>query len=394
MSWPLVKLKDVCTIVGGATPKRNVPKYWAKDVPWVTPKDISKIGTPTLADAPEYISDEGFKSCSAQMLPKNSILVTSRAPIGNIAIAGREMCTNQGFKSLVPGPEVDTNYLYHCMVFYSPRLQALGNGATFKEVSKKIVENFKIPLPPLNEQKRIAAILDKADGLRRKREKAIGLTDTLLRAVFLDMFGDPVTNPMGWEKRSLSEIGQIITGSTPSRENPDYYGNSIEWIKSDNINTPSHYVTVAKEYLSEKGLKVGRSVPSGSLLVTCIAGSKDCIGNIAIADREVAFNQQINAISPNKEVSMFFLYAQLAFNKNLVQRASTNSMKGMVSKSKFSEIKIIVPPLAQQEAYSHRFQAIISQGLKSEHSYEQVQCLSGSLTQRAFRGELLAEELV
>ncbi|WP_312722890.1 restriction endonuclease subunit S [Stutzerimonas kunmingensis] len=193
MSWPLVKLRDCCEVVGGATPKREVPEYWdSPDVPWVTPKDVSDLASPTLEDAPEYISVVGFKSCSTSMLPKGSVLVTSRAPIGNIAIAGRDLCTNQGFKSLIPGKSVDGLYLYYCMKHSSQRLQALGNGATFKEVSKKIVEEFEIPLPPLPEQKRIAAILDKADAIRRKRHQAIQLADDFLRAVFLDMFGDVI----------------------------------------------------------------------------------------------------------------------------------------------------------------------------------------------------------
>jgi len=193
VSWPLVKLRDCCEVVGGATPKREVPEYWdSPDVPWVTPKDVSDLASPTLEDAPEYISVVGFKSCSTSMLPKGSVLVTSRAPIGNIAIAGRDLCTNQGFKSLIPGKSVDGLYLYYCMKHSSQRLQALGNGATFKEVSKKIVEEFEIPLPPLPEQKRIAAILDKADAIRRKRHQAIQLADDFLRAVFLDMFGDVI----------------------------------------------------------------------------------------------------------------------------------------------------------------------------------------------------------
>lgn len=164
-----VKLKDCCTVVGGATPKRHIPEYWGNDVPWVTPRDVSNMENPILQDAPEYISKLGYKNCSTYLLPKGSILFTSRAPIGNVAIAGREMCTNQGFKSLVPSKNVDSAYLYHCMQYMSPKLQALGNGATFKEVSKKVVEEFEIPLPPLEEQKRIAAILDKADAIRRKR---------------------------------------------------------------------------------------------------------------------------------------------------------------------------------------------------------------------------------
>lgn len=184
MNWPMVKLKDCCEVVGGATPKRNIASYWEGDIPWITPKDISNLNSPFIYEAPEHISSAGYKAAATYMLPVGTILLTSRAPIGNVAIAGIELCTNQGFKSLIPGKNVYNKYLYHCIKKFVPQLELLGNGATFKEVSKKVVENFEIPLPPFEEQKRIADILDKADDIRQKREQAIKLADVFLLATF------------------------------------------------------------------------------------------------------------------------------------------------------------------------------------------------------------------
>ena len=385
MSWPMVKLKDCCTVVGGATPKRNISEYWdSRDVPWVTPKDISKLSNKVLDDAPEYISQIGFDKCATYLLPKGSVLLTSRAPIGNVAIAGRDMCTNQGFKSLVPSDCIDSTYLYYCMLMHSPKLEALGNGATFKEVSKKIVEEFEIPLPPLAEQKRIASILDKADAIRRKRQQAIELADEFLRAVFLDMFGDPVMNPKGWELKPLKDIAKVTTGNTPSRKEEKFYGDYIEWIKSDNINTPSHFLTLANEYLSKEGAKVGRTAPIGSTLVTCIAGSFDCIGNAAYADRDVAFNQQINALTPKKGVSSWFLYALILFSKKHIQAASTNSMKGMVSKGKMEQILMINPPESKQIEFEKKFLNYLKMNEDLINSFNACSVLFSSLSQRVF----------
>lgn len=389
MSWQMVKLKECCTVVGGATPKRNVDEYWASpDIPWVTPKDVSNLAVPVLEDAPEYISRKGFEHCATYLLPKGSILLTSRAPIGNVAIAGRDMCTNQGFKSLVPSAEVNGTYLYYCVKAFSSRLQSLGNGATFKEVSKKTVENFEIPLPPLAEQKRIATILDKADAIRRKRQQAIQLADEFLRAVFLDMFGDPVTNPKGWEVKPLKQLARVTTGNTPSRKEEKFYDDHIEWIKSDNINTPSHFLTTASESLSTEGKKVARVVGKGSILVTCIAGSFDCIGNAAYADREVAFNQQINALTPLDSVTSWFLYALILFSKKHIQSASTNSMKGMVSKGKMEEIPMICPPLSIQETFQEAFLKFLSVTDNLGSSFAGTTDVFDSISQRAFSGEI------
>jgi type I restriction enzyme S subunit len=201
------------------------------------------------------------------------------------------------------------------------------------------------------------------------------------------MFGDPATNPKGWDKKFIKDIGQVITGNTPSRANPEFYGDAIEWIKSDNINTPLDYLTQAEEGLSELGKSVSRIAPSGSILVTCIAGTPSCIGNAAIANRDVAFNQQINALVPFTH-NVKFIYTQILVAKKLIQEASTASMKGMVSKSRFEEIRFISPPLQLQKEFAQRVEAV--EKLKATHraSLSELQALFTSLQHRAFRGEL------
>lgn len=287
---------------------------------------------------------------------------------------------------LRPTEKVDIRYLCRHLEMYDVRTHI--NGATREKLNKGAAQKILISLPPLEEQKRIAAILDKAVAIRDKRQQAIELTDQLLRSVFLDMFGDPLTNTKGIPTAKLSDIGEIITGNTPSRKKPEYYGDHIEWVKSNNINTPNHYLTKAEEYLSHKGLEVGRSVPENSILVTCIAGSKACIGNIAMTDRSVAFNQQINAIVPNQSISTLFLYAQICFNKKLVQRASTESMKGLVSKSKFSDIEILLPAKNEQEKYVDFFVKSIEKIKSMNEAKIKADELFNALIQNFFNGKL------
>nr|WP_272909712.1 restriction endonuclease subunit S [Acinetobacter nectaris] len=202
------------------------------------------------------------------------------------------------------------------------------------------------------------------------------------------MFGDPVTNPKGWDLFKLSDLGKISTGSTPSRSEPQNYGNYLEWIKSDNLNNNEDYATTATEYLSEKGAQKGRIAPKGSILVTCIAGSFDCIGNLAMVDRQVSFNQQINAITPNCSVLLEFLYYLMKISKPIIQNASTKGMKGMVSKSKFSEILLPVPPKEEQFQFVQFFKNFDS--LKRSHKvfFNDVDSLFNSLQNQAFNGKL------
>jgi len=266
--------------------------------------------------------------------------------------------------------------------------RSMTGSAGQRRVPSKFLKKELVPLPPLPEQKRIAAILAKADRLRRLRRTARDLSDTYLQSVFLEMFGDPVSNPMGWERAGVSDLGRVQTGNTPSRSDPKNYGSYIEWIKSDNIANDEMFVTRSREMLSEKGLRKGRFVEPGSILVTCIAGSPTSIGNIALTDRKVAFNQQINAVTPHKDVDSTFLYGLFRVAKPLVQRNTTLGMKRIITKSKFEKLVLIKPPLSLQQQFArivHKFERLRAQQREAER---QAEHLFQTLLQRAFRGEL------
>ena len=188
-------------------------------------------------------------------------------------ISGKTWVNNHAHV-IKPKEGVDLDYL--CRVLENYDLTPWITGTTRGKLTKGGASEILIPLPPLSEQRRIASILDQADELRQKRQQAIEKLDQLLQATFIDMFGDPVSNPKGWDLYKLSDLGSISTGNTPSRDDADNFGNYLEWIKSDNLNNDEDYATTATEYLSEKGAKKGRVVPEGSILVTCIAGSFDC----------------------------------------------------------------------------------------------------------------------
>lgn len=289
---------------------------------------------------------------------------------------------------ILPGPRVNKDYLFHYLRHPKIVEEAVLRcaGANLPRISPRDIETFAVPLPPPAEQRRIAAILDKADAIRRKRKETIALTEELLRSAFVDQFGDPVTNPRGWRVKPLSDLAVITTGNTPSRSAPEYFGDAIEWIKSDNINTRSHFLTQAAEGLSAQGRSVARIAPAGSTLMTCIAGSPACIGNVALADREVSFNQQINAVTPRDGVDSRFLYVLLLVGKRLVQAASTNSMKGMVSKGKLEEVLVPAPPSKLQAGFGELFERLLNLSRRQEIAEQDAQRLFDSILQRTFAG--------
>jgi len=322
------------------------------------------------------------------MLPKGSVLVTSRAPIGNIAIAGRDLCTNQGFKSLIPGKSVDGLYLYYCMKHSSQRLQALGNGATFKEVSKKIVEEFEIPLPPLPEQKRIAAILDKADAIRRKRQQAIQLADDFLRAVFLDMFGDPVTNPKGWEVRPLSELvsklGDGLHGTPEYDESGDYY-----FINGNNLDSGSIVINERVKRVGDKEFKKHKKELTKNTMLVSINGT---IGKVAFYQGEkVVLGKSVCYFNVIPErISSMYLYHLIGSHYFLryTSGIETGSTIKNVSLKSMRELPVPVPSADLQGRFEVLVKRIESKKAKLFAGHNSAGALFDSLSQNAFSGQL------
>ena len=197
------------------------------------------------------------------------------------------------------------------------------------------------------------------------------------------MFGDPKYNPKGYAKQQLKETCRVITGNTPSRAVSEYYGDDIEWIKTDNIVEGILYPTTATESLSQKGMEVGRTVGKDSILMACIAGSLSSIGRVCVTDRKVAFNQQINAIEPIK-YNTLFLYVMLQLSKEYLIEEINMALKGILSKSKLEEKIFIVPPMDLQQ----QFAAFVKQTDKSkfeiQQSLEKLEILKKSLMQQYF----------
>lgn len=245
------------------------------------------------------------------------------------------------------------------------------------------LKKLKIFVVPIDEQKRIVDTLDRVKKVIALRQQQLQKLDELVKARFVELFGDPRDNPSNFEKLTLKESCKIITGNTPSRTVSEYYGNYIEWIKTDNIVSGLSNPTRAIEGLSEKGSKAGRIVDRNSILMACIAGSTSSIGRVCITDRTVAFNQQINAIVPEK-YNVLFLYVLLKISKDYLVENVNMALKGILSKSKLEEKAFIVPPIELQT----QFAAFVSQTDKPkvaiQKALDEAQLLYDSLTQNFF----------
>jgi type I restriction enzyme S subunit len=384
-----VALSEVCEI---NPPLRRRPPA-DEIVSFVPMSDVSTDGTTALGDGRRF----GEVAKSYTLFERGDVLVAKitpcfengkiaqALPATDVAAGSTEFHVVRSRPGLVD-PRYVLHYLRHPHVRAAGERRMTGSGGQ-RRVPEPFLRELKLPAPPIEEQRRIAAVLDQADHVRAKRRASLALIDSLTESIFIDMFGDPVANQRGLPMRQLRELGTVVTGNTPSRDRAENYGQEIEWIKSDNIEPPQLFLTCAREGLSAVGRMRGRVVPAGAVLVTCIAGSPASIGSVAIADREVAFNQQINALVP-QEVETFYAWGLLCAAKKLVQAASTASMKGLVSKSRFESITVPVASIREQQEYARRLTGLQAVRRKASQAECQLDALFASLQQRAFSGQL------
>ena len=184
--WTTVS--EIGTVVGGSTPKTSIEEYWDGDLKWITPAELN-LDTGYLYDSIRKITKAGAESCSLQLMPINTVILTSRAPIGKVAIAGTEFYCNQGFKNIICKDTINPRYLYSLLLFNTDYLNSLGRGATFKEISKAIVEKIRIPIPQIELQNQFADFVKQVDKSKVAVQKALDEAQLLFDSLMQEYFG-------------------------------------------------------------------------------------------------------------------------------------------------------------------------------------------------------------
>ncbi len=352
-----MRLEDVCTVF--------------TDGDWIESKDQSEKGirlvqTGNIGEGiylekesrAKYIPEDTFKRLKCTEIFPGDILVSRLPePVGRACIIPEKterMITAVDCTICRPDEAlISKDYLCYFMRSNAYYMRLLGNvtGTTRKRISRKNLGNVELKVPTKEEQKTVVERLDCLVKVIDSRTKELQLLDDLIKARFIEMFGNPRINPNKYPTKLIKDTCIVITGNTPSRKVHEYYGDAIEWIKTDNIVSSLLYPTVASESLSDSGKAVGRAVDAGAILMACIAGSVASIGRVCITDREVAFNQQINAIVP-KEYDVRFLHALLQISKDYLVEDINMSLKGIISKSKLEEKEFIVPSMEEQVGFA------------------------------------------
>ena len=214
--WIECTLDKLGEIVGGATPSTKCEDYYGGSIPWITPKDLSSFKGRYITSGERNITEKGLASCSAQMMPKDAVLFTSRAPIGYVAIASQSVCTNQGFKSIVVNDKDDPLFVYYLLKYNKDAIEAMGSGTTFKEVSGKTMRAVKVRIPlDVSYQKRIAAVLDSLDTKIENNERINDNLEQQAQAIYHERFETVSPNDLPYDWRIVT-LGEVVTISNKS----------------------------------------------------------------------------------------------------------------------------------------------------------------------------------
>nr|WP_282574788.1 restriction endonuclease subunit S [Vibrio cyclitrophicus] len=383
MSWPLVNLSTICQIDMGSAPKGST--YVELD-----------SGVPLIAGAADY-GDVFPRPKKATLEPtklckKGDIIICVRATIGDLNWADKEYCLGRGVAGLrVHDEKLDSKYLWYFIASIEDELYRNSTGSTFPQINKKVIESLEIPLPPLETQKQIAAVLEEADQLRKDCQQMEQELNSLAQSVFIDMFGDPVTNPKGWDVGIIGEMLSSANYGTSEKSSTEK--KKFPVLRMNNITYEGNWDFSALKYMDmSKEDENKYLVKSGDILFNR-TNSKELVGKTAVY-REVSsmayagylVRARCNELAHPDYISSFM---NSKYGKKTLQ-SMCKSIVGManINAKEFQKIKIAKPPVELQEKFAIRVAAIRTKVADVKQLEAEYNLLFNALMQKAFKGEL------
>lgn len=386
----VLRISEFCKTGSGGTPSRGNSSFYTKGtIPWVKSGELREN---LILDTSEKITPEAIQKSSAKLVPKGSLLLAMYgATVGRLAFLGINAATNQAICNIQPDQCIAyPKYLYYALLNKVPEFLNMATGGAQPNISQTLIKDTKILLPPLEEQKRIANILDKADAVRRKRQQAIDLTDQLLRSVFLDMFGDPVTNPYGYKIGKIEDLLSSINYGTSAKAGEE---GAYPILRMNNITYKGDWKLDSLKYLdmNEKERKK-YTAESGDILFNR-TNSKELVGKTAVFREKKPYifagylvRSKVNSLAEPEYISGFL---NSEYGKSVL-RHMCKSIVGManINAKEYQSIKILIPPIEKQKKYSKIVRNSRERLSIYKKSLIKFDNLFNVLTQKAFCGEL------
>lgn len=375
-----VKLGDVCTIQSGGTPSRTKPDYWENgQIPWVK---ISDIKSKYVDKTEECITKLGLKNSSAKIFPSGTILYTIFATLGETCVLNIDATTNQAIAGIaIKDNNIISDYLYYYLLSRKNSVQTMGRGVAQNNINLKMLKDFEIPLPPLDEQRRIAAVLDKVSDLITKRREQLRKLDELVKARFVEMFGDPSANSH-WSTHKLSELGELNRGISKHRprNDPKLLGGPYPLIQTGDVSNSGLYIQNYSATYSEFGLAQSRLWKKGTLCITIAAN----IAQTSILAFDACFPDSVVGFLPGEKTNVVFVHYWFSFFQKILEEQAPQVAQKNINLKILSDLDVIVPPYHLQADFSNFVGQIENCKLTIQHSLDTIETLKKALMQEYF----------
>ena len=355
------KLGDICKIVSGSTPKTSIEEYWDGDIKWITPAEIND-DTYIISDSVRKITELGVQKTGLSPFPEGTIILSSRAPIGKVAIAGCEMYCNQGFKNLICSDKIFNKYLYWFLKGNTAFLNSLGRGATFKEISKSIVSEIEINVPDIEHQIEAVDALEKVSAVISLRKQELQLLDEFIKARFVELFEDGES-----QIKTVEELCSEIVDCPHTT--PKYEGE----LKNPAIRTSEikkgYIIWDSMRYVSDEEYeeRVARLRPKAGDIVY---GREGTFGNAAVLPEGYKFclGQRVMLLRPDysKCTSKYLLHAVIS--DEVYRQALEKNNASTVAHVNIKDVKQFKIPLPSFEK-QNQFDVFVNQVDKSKFIY-------------------------
>ncbi len=385
----MVSIGEIGEVVGGATPSTKNPQYWDGDIKWISPKDLTNHTCRYIARGEKNITEAGYQACSTKILPAGSVLFSSRAPIGYIAIASNPLCTNQGFKSVVPSSNYDSLFVYYLLKANKEKIANAGSGTTFLEVSGKTMKQIQVEVPESKEEQRIiASVLDSIDSKielnNRINDYLMELITTHYSSWFVDYshWGGQV--PTGWKLSNLGDYVQVKRGGSPRPIQEFLSDAGFHWLKiSDVTSSNEPYVLKIKEHIKENGLNKTIYLQPGNLVLSNSATP----GIPKILDIDTCIHDGWLHF-PESHFSVEWLYSYFIYTrKNLVRMANGSVFKNLKTDI-VKQFKVIVPDDNALSSYQEFIKPIFDNIKINQRENRTLTNLRNTLLPKLMSGEI------
>lgn len=386
MSWPMISLGELVDIKGGGTPDKNNSEYWNGDIPWASVKDFKKNVLDSTLDS---ITLLGVRNSATSVIPAGNIIVPTRMALGKVAINTIDLAINQDLKALFikDNDVVDRNYLFRWLESQSSLIESEGKGATVKGITLPFLKGLNVLIPPINEQKRIAAILGKAEDIRQKREQAIKLADDFLRAKFLEMFGTPANNIHRFPKGTIRDLVDSVNYGTSAKASID--SGEYPILRMGNITYQGRWDFTDLKYLDLSVKEKDKFLVKEGDLLFNRTNSKELVGKTAVyeEDRPMAFAGYLIRVRPNSIGNNYYISGYLnSIHGKITLMNMCKSIVGManINAQELQNIEILIPPKHLQDEYEIIYKKI-KKGLSIyDKSAMQLQLLASNLSNKYF----------